>query len=56
MACEQAEQGADFLDINVGMGGIDEKEAMLGAIQEVIRAVDVPPDRHKQSDVSWRRP
>ncbi|NLY47884.1 MAG: dihydropteroate synthase [Clostridiales bacterium] len=42
MACEQAEQGADFLDINVGMGGIDEKEAMLGAIQEVIRAVDVP--------------
>lgn len=42
MAVEQVEQGADFLDINVGMSGISEKEAMLKAIEEVIRTTDVP--------------
>lgn len=42
MALEQTSQGADFLDINVGMGGIDEKEAMLKALDETIKAVDVP--------------
>lgn len=42
MATEQRGQGADFLDINVGMSGIDEAETMLKAIEEVIRVVDVP--------------
>ena len=41
MADTQVE-GADFLDVNVGMSGIDEKEAMLKAIQEVMRVTDVP--------------
>ncbi|NLO08881.1 MAG: dihydropteroate synthase [Clostridiales bacterium] len=42
MASQQLEQGADFLDINVGMSGIDEKEAMLNAIEEVRRNSDRP--------------
>ena len=42
MADNQVEEGADFLDVNVGMSGIDEKEAMLKAIQEVMRVTDVP--------------
>ena len=42
MAVEQTQQGADFLDINVGMGGIDEQETMLEVIQEVMRVTDVP--------------
>lgn len=43
MASEQVAQGADFLDINVGMSGIQEKEAMLKAIEEVIRVADDVP-------------
>ena len=42
MAREQVEQGADFLDINVGMSGVDEKEAMLRALEEAMRTTDVP--------------
>lgn len=42
MAIEQTNNGADFLDINVGMGGVDEKETMLEAVQEVMRVVDLP--------------
>lgn len=42
MAIEQTQQGADFLDINVGMSGIDEKETMLKVTQEVMRVTDVP--------------
>lgn len=42
MAEEQIAQGADFLDINVGMAGIDEKDVMLKAVEEVMRVVDVP--------------
>jgi 5-methyltetrahydrofolate--homocysteine methyltransferase len=42
MAQEQISQGADFLDINVGMSGIEEEEVMLAAIKEVIRVSDVP--------------
>lgn len=42
MAIEQTEKGADFLDINVGMSGIDEKETMISAVREVIRVANVP--------------
>ena len=42
MATEQANQGADFLDINVGMSGIDEKETMQEAVREVMRVTDLP--------------
>ena len=35
MATEQEENGAQILDINMGMNGIDEKEMMLNAIYEV---------------------
>ena len=42
MAAEQAELGADILDINVGMSGIDEKEVMLKVVQEVLRVTDLP--------------
>lgn len=42
MAEEQEENGADILDINMGMNGIDEKEMMLQTIYEVSRAVNLP--------------
>lgn len=42
MAEEQARQGADILDINVGMGGIDERELMLMAMEEALRASGLP--------------
>lgn len=42
MAAEQVSCGADFLDINVGMGGIDEKETMIKAVMEIVKTVDVP--------------
>ncbi len=42
MAREQAEGGASVLDINVGMGGIDEQAVMLAAIQRVGETVDTP--------------
>lgn len=38
MAVDQAELGADILDINVGMSGIDEKEVMIMAVEEAIKA------------------
>jgi 5-methyltetrahydrofolate--homocysteine methyltransferase len=42
MAFEQAELGAEILDINVGMNGIDEKEVMLQVIQEALHASELP--------------
>jgi len=42
MAMEQQESGASILDVNMGMGGIDEKEMMLKVIGELTQAVDLP--------------
>lgn len=42
MAEEQAELGADILDVNVGMNGIDEKETMLLVMQEALQASKLP--------------
>ena len=42
MAEEQVESGADILDINMGMNGIDEQEMMLKVIKEVTQLVQVP--------------
>lgn len=42
LAEEQVEQGASILDVNMGMDGIDEKEMMLRAVEELTLAVDVP--------------
>lgn len=42
MAEEQVERGAQILDVNMGMNGIDEKEMMLRAINELTMTVDVP--------------
>ena len=42
MATEQAELGASILDINVGMNGIDEREVMLGAVQEALHCAKLP--------------
>ncbi len=42
MAREQEQNGAEILDINMGMNGIDEKEMMLEAVREVTSAVDCP--------------
>ena len=45
---QQEEMGAHILDINMGMNGIDEKEMMLKAIEEVttdhqsVRSVSIP--------------
>jgi len=41
-AKKQVANGADILDINVGVPGIDEKHAMLEALRIVQGAVDVP--------------
>ncbi len=41
-AQEQEECGATFLDINVGMSGIDEKEMMLKVLEEVTLASSLP--------------
>jgi 5-methyltetrahydrofolate--homocysteine methyltransferase len=41
-AQEQEACGAKVLDINVGMGGIDEKAAMLTAIEEVTQVTNLP--------------
>ncbi len=38
----QTEEGASILDINVGMGGIDEKEMMLSVLMEVETITDLP--------------
>ncbi len=42
MASEQEELGADILDINMGMNGIDEKEMMLKVIEEVLQVTNLP--------------
>lgn len=42
MAEEQVERGAAVLDVNMGMGGIDEKEMMRRAVNELTLTVDVP--------------
>ncbi len=42
MALEQEENGADILDINMGMNGIDEKEMLLAAVYETTSTVDCP--------------
>ncbi|MDE6169022.1 MAG: dihydropteroate synthase, partial [Acetatifactor sp.] len=41
-AQEQEENGARILDINMGMGGIDEKAMMLRAIEEVTGVTSLP--------------
>ncbi|MBQ7147873.1 MAG: homocysteine S-methyltransferase family protein [Pseudobutyrivibrio sp.] len=41
-AREQEERGANILDVNMGMNGIDEKQMMLDSIYEVTSAVDLP--------------
>ncbi|MDO4555972.1 MAG: homocysteine S-methyltransferase family protein [Lachnospiraceae bacterium] len=42
MAEEQEEKGAKILDLNVGMNGIDEKETMLKAIEELGLTTSLP--------------
>ncbi len=42
MARQQEENGAQILDVNMGMNGIDEKEMMLRTIYEVTSTVDAP--------------
>lgn len=42
MAREQTNQGAAVLDINVGMGGIDEAEMMLQVLEQVGQQVATP--------------
>ncbi|MGN0164750.1 MAG: homocysteine S-methyltransferase family protein [Lachnospiraceae bacterium] len=41
-AISQVEAGADILDINVGVPGIDEKEVMVQVVKAVQSVVDVP--------------
>lgn len=41
-ASEQKAAGADVLDVNVGMPGIDEKAVMLKAVEELAVASDLP--------------
>ncbi len=41
-AREQEEKGANILDVNMGMNGIDEKQMMLDSIYEVTSSVDLP--------------
>ncbi len=41
-AIEQEEKGADVLDVNLGMGGIDEKEMLLKAMYEVMGVSHLP--------------
>lgn len=42
MAEDQEEMGANILDINMGMNGIDEKAMMLEAIEEVTMTTSLP--------------
>ena len=42
LAVEQTEAGAQILDVNVGMGGIDEKECLVKAV-DVVQAVSELP-------------
>ncbi len=41
-AMEQEEMGATFLDVNMGMSGIDEKSMMLRALDEVTSVSNLP--------------
>ena len=41
-AAKQEEKGATILDVNMGMSGIDEKELMLKAIEELSMATNLP--------------
>lgn len=41
-AMEQEEMGATFLDVNMGMSGIDEKSMMLKALEEVTGVSNLP--------------
>lgn len=41
-AVEQIEAGADILDVNVGLPGIDEKEMMVRVVKELQAITDVP--------------
>ncbi|MEO2065549.1 MAG: homocysteine S-methyltransferase family protein [Desulfurobacteriaceae bacterium] len=41
-ARKQVEEGAELLDVNVGVPGIDEVRALKEAVRTVIEAVDVP--------------
>lgn len=41
-ATEQEEQGAKILDVNLGMSGIDEKEMMLKALDEIANVTNLP--------------
>lgn len=42
MALQQEAEGAQILDINMGMNGIDEKQMMLDTVYEVTTTVDLP--------------
>ena len=41
-AIEQVKGGADILDVNVGLPGIDEKEMMITSVKAIQSVVDVP--------------
>ena len=41
-AREQEESGADILDVNMGTSGIDEKEMMIAALEEITGVTDLP--------------
>ncbi len=41
-AAEQTDAGADILDVNVGMPGIDEKEMMVRTVKAIQSVTDVP--------------
>ncbi|HHT98132.1 MAG TPA: dihydropteroate synthase, partial [Clostridiales bacterium] len=42
MAIEQEEMGANILDINVGMNGIDEKQTMINAMEMALSKSNLP--------------
>lgn len=42
IALEEVEAGADILDVNVGLPGINEKEMMVRVIKELQTIIDVP--------------
>ena len=42
LAREQAAAGADLLDLNAGMPGIDEKQTLLNIVSTVVPAVNLP--------------
>lgn len=41
-AAAQVEAGADIIDVNVGVSGLDEAELMVRAVETVMAAVDAP--------------